>query len=275
GREFEVPTEVLAMVQTTRGVVYSDAAGDVWAATGDSAATKVGTTARRAPRLVADGPHAAWSSPVVDGRGAWNVLDHGTGELVSLDGDADSGEFTNDVQAIDGTTLYLRDARGLVAWDFAADTSTVLGPWRDNLEVVDVEDGQIAHLYAATRSARTLTFRVGPALGQGEEVVLWNGLDLSPDGRRVLGESEPDSFAVFDVASGLAQPIKPEGYSFFIGYRWLDADTYLGLGLNQPWESTPVDLLRCDVGGGCSAAAVGIGTVDAGFVLPIGEPMDG
>jgi len=275
GRQFEVPTEVLAFVQTTRGVVYSDAAGDVWSATGDSDAVKVGTTTREAPRLVADGAHAAWGTAVSGGRTTWTVLDQSSGKTKALEGDSDRGEFDNDVQALDGTVLYLRDARGLVAWDFEAGTDRFLGAWRDDMEVVDVENGTIAHQYAASRDAEDLTFRVGPALGEGRTVSLWNGLDLSPDATRVLGETEPDTFAVFDTASGETTELLPDGYAFFIGYRWVDAYTYLGLGLNRPWDPTPVDLLRCDVGAGCEVAAPAIGSIDAGMVLPIGKPMDG
>lgn len=100
-------------------------------------------------------------------------------------------------------------------------------------------------------------------------------LDLSDDGAYLLGETEPDAFAVFDVAAGTHELIGSPDHDFLVGYRWLDRDTYLALGMSKPWDSTPVDLLRCDVVGGCTVAAPAIGSVGDGMVLPFGQSMDG
>ena len=274
GRDFTVPTPVLAMVQTTAGIVYSDREGDVWSAPGDSPAEKVGTTDPEWPHLAVDGTRAAWAEETPSGA-EFVLLDQDSGAATRIPA---QGGATDDPQAlaVDGDDLYVRDGRGLVRVDLATQEADVVSEWRGDLEVIDVEQGEIAHLAPPSHDARTVDGFVGRALGTGAKVAVGGAMvDLSDDGAYLLGETEPDTFAIFDVAAGTHELISSPDHEFLIGYRWLDRDTYLALGMNKPWDSTPVDLLRCDVGGGCTVAAPAIGSFDDGMVLPLGESMDG
>lgn len=274
GEEFTVPTPVLAMVQTTGGIVYSDRQGQVWSAPGDDAAVRVGTTDPKRPRLVSEGSRAAWAEPA--GAGVeFVVLDQESGST-SRPLATDSLASDPQVLALDGEDLYLRDARGLVRVGVFDTDAEVLSPWVGDLEVTDVENGLIAHQVPSGPRARSSDGFVGPTVGGGAQVdSVWTMLDLSDDGALLLGETEPDTFAVFDVTAGTVEQITSPEHEFLVGYRWLDSDTYLALGMNRPWNTTPADLLRCDVGGGCEVAAEAIGTIKSGLALPFGEPMDG
>lgn len=274
GEEFSVPTPVLAMVQTTDGIVYSDRQGQVWSAPGDEPALQVGTTDPKDPRLVSEGSRAAWAEPAAGGV-EFVVLDQQSGSTTrplateSLKGDPD-------VLALDGDDLYLRDGRGLVRAGLSGADTEVLSPWIGDLEVRDVENGLIAHQVPPGPRARSRDGFVGATVGGGAQVdSVWTMLDLSDDGALLLGETEPDTFAVFDVAAGTAELITSPDHGFLVGYRWLDHDTYLAVGMNRPWSTTPVDLLRCDVGSSCDVAAEAIGTIKDGLTLPFGESMDG
>ncbi len=155
----------------------------------------------------------------------------------------------------------------------------MVSAWQEGLEVVDVEQGRIAHVVPQEvqdeEGVRSRGGFVSSTVGAGTTVEAETMVDLSDDAAHLLGETEPDVFAVFDVAAATHQLISSPDHEFLIGYRWLDRDTYLALGMNQPYDTTPVDLLRCDLGGGCTVAASAIGSVDDGMTLPIGEPMDG
>ncbi|GGD19723.1 hypothetical protein [Nocardioides daphniae] len=269
GREFTVPTDVHAFVQTTRGIVYADRGGDVWSATGDEATTKVGTIDRDEPRLDSDGSLAAWAQPREEGN-ELALLDQADGSVVSVPVTGRASEVR--VVALDGADVYARDRDRVVRWDSTGDRTTPVMPWSGDVEVADVEDGFIA--YRAQEAGQDVS-RVTRTAGEGTTLDAWMMLDLSDDGSHVLGEIEPDVFAVFDVAAGTHQPVTVPGYEFVIGYIWADADTYLMLGLNKPWDTTPADLLSCELGGGCTVVAEAVGRAGNDLVLGFGEPMDG
>ena len=277
GREFTVPTPVHAMVQTTAGIVYSDRDGDVWSAPGDSPAEKVGTTDPEWPRLAVDGATAAWAEESSSGA-TFVVLDQASGATTRI---AAEGGAVDDPQAlaVDGDDLYVRDGRGLVRVDLTTRAAEVVSDWHGDLEVVDVEQGQIAHVaLQEVRNHEVVRSEAGfvsATIGEGTKVEAWTMVDLSDDGAHLLGETEPDTFAVFDVATGTHELISSPDHEFLIGYRWLDADTYLALGMNPPYDSRSVDLLQCDLDGGCTVAAEAIGSFDGGVVLPLGQSMDG
>lgn len=272
GRQFSVPTEVHAFVQTTHGVVYSDRAGAVWSADGDTDARKIGTTDPDEPRLAADASSAAWAQGGEEGS-AFVVVDQSDGEVAAVPATGNLQRVG--VYALDGTTVYGRDTRGVVKADLATGTTTVLMPWSGDVELVDVEDGLIAYRAPTTPESRDMVSRVTRTVGEGGEIEAWNMLDLSDDGARILGETDPDEFAVFDVASGTHETIRVPGYEFIVGYRWLDADTYLMIGMNPPYENAKVDLLECEVGGACAVVLDQVGSFDDDLVLSFGEPMDG
>lgn len=272
GRHFTVPTEVHAFVQTTQGIVYADRKGDVWSATGDEWPLKVGTVDAQEPRLVADGATAAWAQPT-DSGAELTLLDQSTDSAVALPASAASDAV--EVYALDGEVVYARDGRDVVRWDIGEQASTVLMPWNGDLELADVEQGLVAYRAASSPEAGDVVSRVTRTIGEGRELAAWNMLDLSDDGSRLLGETEPDVFALFDVATGTHENITVPGYDFVIGYRWLDADTYLMIGMKAPYENTSVDILECEVGAGCDVVAPTLGSFEDGLVLSFGESMDG
>ena len=61
GRTFDVGRDVVAMVQSDAGVVFTDREGAVWAADGDGAPLEVGRTHARHPSLETDGSLVAWT----------------------------------------------------------------------------------------------------------------------------------------------------------------------------------------------------------------------
>jgi hypothetical protein len=278
GRTFDVGRDVVAMVQSDAGVVFTDREGAVWAADGDGAPLEVGRTHARHPSLETDGSLVAWTER--DGEmPVYAVLDQSTGSGVvrsSLQAEPGMGRLRDErdpalVYAVDGGEVYVRDSRGLVAWDPATDRQRVVGA-AGGFTVDDVKAGLIAHSVDAADGEST--YRVGEGLGEGTVVPAWNGFSLSPDGRWLLGETDPDEAALFDTATGAPTDARVDGYSFFVGYGWADTDTYVGLGLNKPYDAASVDLLTCEVGGGCTVTASGIGAVDEGVVVPIGTSMD-
>jgi hypothetical protein len=278
GRTFDVGRDVHAMVQSDSGVVFTDAEGVVWATDGDAPAVEVGRTHARHPQLETDGSLVAWTER--DGElPVYAVLDQSAGTDVvrdSLSARPGMGELRDErdpalVYAVDGAEVYVRDPRGLVAWNPVSGEQRVLGP-AGGFTVEDVKAGLIAHTTPAGPGRST--YRVGPALGEGTRLQAWNGFALSPDGRWLVGEDEPDEAALFDTATGRMSDASVDGYSFFVGYGWADEDTYVGLGLNEPYDAASVDLLTCDVGGGCTVTAAGIGTIEDGVVIPLGSPMD-
>ncbi|QCX27277.1 hypothetical protein [Nocardioides jishulii] len=272
GRDFTVPTEVHAFVQTTEGVVYADRKGDVWSATGDERPFKVGSIDPEEPRLTADGPRAAWAQPTDNGA-ELALLDQTEGSVVALP--ASAGPDAVDVYALDDEVVYARDGRDVVQWDTTEQESTVLMPWTGDLELADVEQGLVAYRAQPSPESGDVVSRVTRTVGEGGEIAAWNMLDLSDDGTRLLGETDPDVFALFDVATGSHENVTVPGYEFVVGYRWLDADTYLMIGMNPPYANASVDILECEVGGDCTVAAPQIGSFDDGLVLSFGEPMDG
>lgn len=274
GREVVLPTAVRSLVQTDHGVVHADRTGAVWSTTADGS-QQVGTADRRFPQLVADGSLAAWVDTAADVP-AFSVLDQTTGEVVSsaLGNTSSMGTVRDEaepavVYALDGDVLYLRDPRGAVAWNHRTDDQRVLGD-ADGFTIDDVQGGQIAYQPAVQDSA-TPDYRVGPDLTSGRRLAAWSAFALSPGATYLLGEDEPDRATLFVVATGEAIDALPDGYAFFAGYGWVDDDTYVGIGLNKPWERTPVDLLTCDVAGACTVTAEAVGTLEDGLVLPFGE----
>ena len=110
GDTFDVGHRVRALVQTDRGVVFTDPDGDVYAADGE-AEDRIGHTdrSRVGQRLVADGSRVAW----LDAPGARFVtVDQATGREETVPAQPLAGEFAAHPLAIDGNVVYGVDARG-------------------------------------------------------------------------------------------------------------------------------------------------------------------
>lgn len=273
GRSFDVGHSVHAFVQTTAGVVFTDESGTVWASDG-SRTVEVGTTEAELPRLEADGPRVAWTAYPKGAAPEYTVLDQSTGELLRTPfdtGNDGATEYDDALFAVDGVDVYFRDSRGIVRWNVESGEQTSLGRPL-GLEVQDAKAGMMAQeLIDPDEGTSTIYFGrdfrdVGSAF--------YRTLALSPDGRWALGEESSDTPALADTADGDFFSIDVPDYGFFAGYGWVDDDTYVGLGLNEPWETTPADLLECEVFGRCTVIGSAVGTFGADLVIPIGRSMD-
>jgi hypothetical protein len=274
GRTFDVGHPVHAFVQTTAGVVFTDKAGTVWASDG-SRTVEVGNTEAKYPHLEADGPRVAWTTYRDGAAPEYTVYDQSTGEILSTPFDTGNDgptEYDDALFAVDGVDVYFRDSRGIVRWNVESGEQTSLGR-PHGLEVQDVKSGMLAQRVVDPDEGTTTVYFGRDFLDVG--TALWSTLALSPDGRWALGEESSDTPALADTADGSFFSIDVPGYDFFVGYGWVDSETYFGLGLNQPWESTPADLLECEVGGACTVTGSAVGSIDAGLTIPIGEQMDG
>lgn len=273
GRTFDVGRPVRAFVQTTVGVVFTDKDGTVWASDG-SRTDKVGRTDATYPRLEADGSRAAWVEHPAGGPPEFAALDQSTGEVehatYDTTGDAGPTEYSDALFAVDGSDIYFRDSRGIVRWNVVSGDQTSLGRPL-GLEIDDVSLGMIAQDVEAEDGTGSYAF--GPGFGDTPSD-FYHTLALSPDGTLALGESAPDTPALADTANGRVSPLDVPGYGFFAGYGWVDDDTFVGIGVDEPSDSTPVDLLECEVGGACTVTGAGIGSLEGGLVLPFGESMD-
>lgn len=270
-----------ALVQTDSGYVGSDAAGNVLVVTGD-ATDRVGRLADgEHPRFQSDGDLVAWVD-AADG-GSLAALDVSSGTTVEVPLTSWPGRAVvsgverelggaAQVAAVDGQLVYISDERGVLAWDpfGSGGTTLVRAPAGTEVEVVDVQNGVFAY-YArgGTPSDKTEEFRVGPDLGTGHVLPIWGGR-LSPDGGVIISETA-DVNHVYDTADGTRLPFDEGRYAFLVGYRWLDDDTYAGLGLRTTKSTTP-DLLTCEVAtGSCTVAVEQPASVEDGLVLPIAE----
>lgn len=278
GRTFDVGRPVHAYVQTTVGVVFSDRSGTVWASDGTET-VEIGTTDAKRAHLEADGSRAAWTEYVDGAAPQYTVYDQASGEVersVFQTGNDGPTEYDDALLAVDGDDVYVRDSRGIVRWNVETGDQTSLGRPL-GAEVEDVKSGVIAYAIPNTDDAVGGTvihfgrdFDTAVASGLRDTEVL----ALSPDGSTAVGEPTPDTPALADTATGEVTAIENPGYEYFTGFGWVDDDTYVGIGLGNPWVSTPADLLECEVGGACSVTGSAIGTLDAGLVVPLGVPME-
>ncbi|WP_457208775.1 hypothetical protein [Nocardioides sp. P5_C9_2] len=268
-----------AMVQTDSGFVVSDTAGEVLVVSGD-ATDRVGRLAdKEYPRFQSDGDLVAWVD-ATDG-GSLAALDVSSGTTVRVPLSSWPGRpvvagverelgGAAQVAAVDGRTVYVSDQRGVRAWDpfGSGGTTLVPAPAGTEVEVVDVQNGVFAY-YArgGTPADKAEEFRVGPDLSTGRVLSIWGGR-LSPDGGVIFSETD-DVNHVYNTTDGTRLPFDEGRYAFLVGYRWLDEDTYAGIGL-PTLDSTTPDLLTCEVAAGsCTVVVEQPASVEEGLVLPI------
>jgi|tagenome__1003787_1003787.scaffolds.fasta_scaffold20977661_3 hypothetical protein len=276
GHRFDVGRPVHAFVQTSAGVVFSDAAGNVWAAAGPDPVV-VGRVNPDGPRLVADGPRAAWVEP--GDTPVFAVLNQDTGQVVrdplgNVPSMATTGGGPDPavVYAIDGTAVYVRDHAGAQVWDVATGKSRPLSANADSGTIVDVQAGQI--VYVTRRDGSPPVQRLGTTLDNGVDLGVWKAEDLSPSGHYLMAEPRADVFRVLDTQTTHWMPTPEVDYDFFLGYAWLDRDHYAAVGASRPYASRPVDILTCTAStGACAVTAEGVGTLADGFTIPIGRDI--
>lgn len=266
----ETGRDVSSFVRTSVGYAMTDDAGNVLSVRGDDV-TEVGTVDAEHPFLVSDpdGPLTGWVE-VVDGQPGFMVHDQETGATTRYDDatargmgtladEADAAYF----YAIDGRTAYWRDRRGAVAVDLdTGDVRVVDAKALNGFDIAAVRDGLIAFSGQGTTigTSRTGGVRLPEAYGTV-------GV-FSPD--LAYYSSDADEPSVWDLETRERVRLQLDGYSFAVGYEWLDADTLAVLGLRN--QKAPFELLSCAVPeGSCTAEVELPGKTPGAFALPVGQ----
>jgi hypothetical protein len=199
--------------------------------------------------LVADGAWAGW---VDSDRDEYVFLDQATGTFLRTPVAPGTGRNQLGLFAIDGTTAYVRDLRGMATIELDSGDVAVIGPLEAGSEIDDVEGGLILHSLLKNHNDVTVASRDlgadGPALGV-------RGGDLSPDGRYVMSENSAassDTFTLLQLADGKElTPAVARDYDFFLGYAWAGYNTYSAFGIRgvggQEQSDLTIDLLKCRV----------------------------
>lgn len=297
-RTVETDVAISGLVQAPSGYVVVDRQGRVLTVVdGESEAVGRLADAGRG-RLVSDDDVVAWVD-AADG-GTVSVLDLATGDrtdvpVADLPGEPVAAEPGSvdaagaDIAAVDGRTVYLSDARGVLAWDVLDGEDPVLLPAPDgvDVQVLQVEEGEILQVArtfepqevdGSTTMTQVEELRVGPDLLDTRGVPGTGGA-LSPDGQRAVlwtRVSPPDGLsyyetAVGDLGGGTWTPVAPGSYDGVQGYQWLDADTFAAAATVSTDTSARQDLLTCEAdtatctvalrGGGADRPVVATGRV--------------
>jgi hypothetical protein len=270
------PYEVAAFVQTDDGFVVVTEQDQVVFSDGVST-EQIGTTDLPYGRLLAaddSGSYVAWVDTAASPVPQFVVYDTAAGEeaVRTAEGNVaitdDTGEFDlPTVLAIDGPMSYWHNSEGVVAWDIATGTGSLIKPGANSRWLSDVAAGQLAH---STVNDQSIVVNANPTADNpsfdGSHAV------LSPDAHFVYTD-DTDVARVFDVETGKDVTPTHRGYPFIAVTQWINGTTFAALGLSGAAETSPLDLLECSVSTReCSTAALGVGTV--GHVqFPIGETI--
>ncbi|CAA9389395.1 MAG: hypothetical protein AVDCRST_MAG32-2214 [uncultured Nocardioides sp.] len=306
-RTVETDVRIAAFVQGVSGYVVADEWARVHTVV-DGETTEVGrlADAGRGGRIVSDDDVVAWVDEA-DG-GTLSVLDLATGERVDVPVDEWPGDPVSMepgrigggsayIAAVDGATVYVADARGAMAWDALDGDEPVLLPGPDGaeVEVRDVQDGQILHVVRTfepeERNGRTLMVqvpeqRIGRDLEDGRSVPGVRGV-LSPDGRSLAYYVERRRVdLVFEYTTSVGDAdgdewttVTSDEHDNITVAQWLDADTFTAIGSTLPDErfrsGSSADepsagvayLLTCETSTGTCAS---VRPYERGMVLPTG-----
>ena len=272
-RTVETDVAISGLVQAPSGYVVVDRQGRVHTVV-DGGSEEVGRLADAdRGRLVSDDDVVAWIDAA--GGGTLSVLDLATGDrtdvpVANLAGEPVSAQpgstegVDADIAAVDGRTVYLSDARGVMAWDVLDDEDPVLLPAPDDVDVrvLQVEEGQILQVArtfepqevdGSTTMTQVEELRVGRDLADTRGIPGTSG-SMSPDGQRVALQtrvSPPDGLSYYetvvgDVDGGSWTPVAPEAYDSVQGYQWLDADTFAAAASVSTDTTARQDLLTCE-----------------------------
>lgn len=256
-RAIDVGHKVDLFVEVPDGYVFADPERTVWHWT-DGEARRVGELATDHGRqLVADGPHVAW----VDDN-LYTVLDT-TDDTYRREGTAEiepAPEFGGPaVDALDGDHLYVRDARGALRFDLSTRALTVIVPAEDIAPAFrfdDVEGGLVLFSNEVDEPQPDEATYASREVSQPGAPLAVSGGNLSPDGRLVMSENsstQSDHFTLIEVATGEdLTPAAADAYGFFLGYAWLDNDTYAAFAFKDAEDPRLADLLTCEVAGACT-----------------------
>jgi hypothetical protein len=293
-RTVETDLAISALVQAPSGYVVADRQGRVHAVVGGES-QQVGRLADPdRGRMVSDDDVVAWVDAA--DAGTLSVLDLATGDRVDVPvadlpgepvspspGSVDSADA--DIVAVDGRTVYVPDARGVLAWDALDGEDPVLLPAPDgvDVQVLQVEDGEILQvarsfepqeLDGSTTMVQVEELRSGPSLLDTRGLPGTGGA-LSPDGQRAVlytRVSPPDGVSYYttvvgEVGGDTWTPVAPQPYDSVLGYQWLDADTFAASAWTAINTSPREDLLTCDA----STATCDVTLRDADEVIATGR----
>lgn len=295
--QIDVGHDINAYVETARGYVFTDAGGTVfqWEAGQVLALGKVVDQSGQRD-LITDGKATAWLD-VTDGEWSFAVTEKAgvvrrlpaqIPAAVAEGGDglssaqAQTRERTR-VMALDQDTLYAGDQRGVLAFDLTSGDVSVLTQ-RPGVAIEDAESGRL--LFTDERSpadagATGSTYYASDLQDDTGSPLAVEGGDLSPGARYVMSENSAtnsDDFTLVALADGTSfAPDQKTDYDFFLGYAWIDADTYRAFGLSAQGDSWEVEAMTCSASGrSCESVVPLPGTQDVetegfGFQLPIGE----
>jgi len=248
---YDIGHDVHAFVATSDGYVVVDPDGAVWSWTGGPA-ERVGTTRDDGSAvLVSDGGWAGW---IGSDSQEYVFLNQSTGTLQRAPVSTRVGESDEDrLLAIDGTTAYVSDQRGVVTIDLDSGEAVVIGPWKPGSEIADVEGGLILHTFRGD-DGEDLTV-ASRELAKKEPTLGVRGGDLSPSGRYVMSENsstDSDRFTLLQLSDGReVTPAVAREYDFFLGYAWSDDNTYSAFGMGglggSNESAVTLDLLTCEV----------------------------
>lgn len=259
-RTVDTGLTIRSYVQVDSGIVMATPELEVHAVVGDRTQPLGSLAPVRSDvtELVADGDRAAW----VDPGDELVSVDVGTGRESRLP--VVPGDDAR-VTAVDGSTVWLVDGRGVAAWDTDTGEVEVRGPADDGL-VIDAEAGSLLLDGKGTRKDRVET--------PGGTVALQvdDFANLSPDGELVSTSFE-DTGYLLDARTGAQLPFD-HGREWAIAYQWLD-DTEVAVLVFDVVEgeasSMRPALLRCDTAAdSCTVAAAQLPAEFGSFQLPVG-----
>jgi hypothetical protein len=283
----DVPYEVRSFVQTDDGFVFADADDTIYFTNGDD--TEAIGHGGGFTYLHADdsGSYVAWVE--VDDGELPEIVVYDTSVdaevFRSSDGNGEGPGYLSDyskasVDALDGNTVYARNADGIVAIDIASETATtIIKPGTDSfLEdhtfLEDVADGWFAR---SNGNGVLVSFGSDGAVQRFPDDV---GGDLSPNGRLLAAYSDRQATGqglrldVLDVASG--SDVSPAFGSYnTVGLaQWIDNETVV-VYRSPGGVDVDGDLLRCSISSGdCTMAARSVGSFND-IRLPWGYDTEG
>jgi hypothetical protein len=249
GRTTDVGHRVRAFVATGKGFVSVDPKGVVWSTVG-SQTTQVGKNVTGSGRvLVGDGDWVGWVERPRDATPTFVFVNQAEDDgLTIAESDAEHADQWS-VRAIDGDTAYYQTSRGTLSQPLVGRHRATTLSTDDKVTIDDVEDGVI--LFEVEGPQGRVRTYAGTDLADRGTPLKNEGGDLSPGATHVMSENSAtrsDDFTLRRLDDGAdAAPKQEQDYGFFLGYAWVDDDTYTAFGIASVADegATTIDLLTC------------------------------
>jgi WD40 repeat protein len=276
----DVPHEVRSFTQTEDGFVSVDADDTIYFTDGHDTEAIGHAGAYTLLRTDDSGSYVAWVE-IDDGELPEVVVydtSIGAEILRTSDGNGDGPGYLSDydepsIDAIDGDTVYVRNAEGVVAIDITSHESSVLIEPDDDALLGDVANGSVALSLSLSGGGIT----VSPAAdGANIRFPKLDGGELSPDGTVLAAYAGDGRLRMVNVAT--KSDVTPElgDYERVSVVQWIDDSTLTAYA--TPGRDGPADLLRCSLSSGTCIVAVpsvpdlwGVGD----FRIPAGGDPEG